>query len=272
MRADYALNEGGASGASSAATSFYLCAVGEKMSAPFRIHVRGRSGHASMPSIADNALVKAAPIIEALGRYQPPQALIPEVRALPRARARRAAAARGRARAGAGAAPARGGARRAAALVHARPDADRGLEAAERDPGRLRRHGRLPPAAGMTPEDVDPLVRAAIGPGRLRARVVRARRRHALAARDAALVGARALGRASSSPARGSRRSSAPGFTDSHWMREAFGTVAYGFFPQKTMDARARRPARPLRRRADPGRRSRARRRALRSVAVSLGA
>ena len=27
-----------------------------------------------------------------------------------------------------------------------------------------------------------------------------------------------------------------PGFTDSHWMREAFGTVAYGFFPLRTMD------------------------------------
>jgi acetylornithine deacetylase/succinyl-diaminopimelate desuccinylase-like protein len=26
------------------------------------------------------------------------------------------------------------------------------------------------------------------------------------------------------------------GFTDSHWMREAFGTVAYGFFPMKTME------------------------------------
>jgi acetylornithine deacetylase/succinyl-diaminopimelate desuccinylase-like protein len=28
-----------------------------------------------------------------------------------------------------------------------------------------------------------------------------------------------------------------PGFTDSHWMREAFGTVAYGFFPMRTMEA-----------------------------------
>ncbi len=27
------------------------------------------------------------------------------------------------------------------------------------------------------------------------------------------------------------------GFTDSHWMREAFGTVAYGFFPMQTMSA-----------------------------------
>jgi len=25
------------------------------------------------------------------------------------------------------------------------------------------------------------------------------------------------------------------GFTDSHWLREAFGTVAYGFFPLRTM-------------------------------------
>ncbi len=25
------------------------------------------------------------------------------------------------------------------------------------------------------------------------------------------------------------------GFTDSHWLRDAFGTVAYGFFPLRTM-------------------------------------
>jgi acetylornithine deacetylase/succinyl-diaminopimelate desuccinylase-like protein len=28
-----------------------------------------------------------------------------------------------------------------------------------------------------------------------------------------------------------------PGFTDSHWVRDAFGTIAYGFFPLRTMDA-----------------------------------
>jgi acetylornithine deacetylase/succinyl-diaminopimelate desuccinylase-like protein len=27
------------------------------------------------------------------------------------------------------------------------------------------------------------------------------------------------------------------GFTDSHWLRETFGTVAYGFFPLKAMSA-----------------------------------
>ena len=38
----------------------------------------------------------------------------------------------------------------------------------------------------------------------------------------------------------GARRAAAPicvaGFTDSHWLREAFGTVAYGFFPSRAMD------------------------------------
>ena len=27
------------------------------------------------------------------------------------------------------------------------------------------------------------------------------------------------------------------GFTDSHWLRQAFGAVAYAFFPQKEMSA-----------------------------------
>ena len=27
-----------------------------------------------------------------------------------------------------------------------------------------------------------------------------------------------------------------PGFTDSHFLREAFGTAAYGYFPIKAMD------------------------------------
>ena len=38
-----------------------------------------------------------------------------------------------------------------------------------------------------------------------------------------------------SSRARSPRRSCSAGFTDSHWLREAFGTVAYGFFPLRAM-------------------------------------
>ena len=70
--------------------------------------------------------------------------------------------------------------------------------------------------------------------GRVRAGDDRALRRDALHARHAALDGDLGLGRARQNPARSWCRSAAPGFTDSHWLREAFGTVAYGFFPLRT--------------------------------------
>ena len=61
------------------------------------------------------------------------------------------------------------------------------------------------------------------------------RRRHALAARTR-----RSGTRSSPSSPRTTRRRGRPlippGFTDSHFLREAFGTVAYGFFPMRTMD------------------------------------
>ena len=81
VRADYAVNEGGGERLDLDGRPFYLCSVAEKMSAPFRLVVRGRSGHASMPAIADNALVKAARLIERLGEYRPEPQLIPEARA-----------------------------------------------------------------------------------------------------------------------------------------------------------------------------------------------
>ncbi len=51
------------------------------MTAPFLLRVRGRSGHASMPGIADNALVKAARLIDALALYRPEAEIGPEVAA-----------------------------------------------------------------------------------------------------------------------------------------------------------------------------------------------
>ena len=81
MRADFGLNEGGGERCVFGERVYYLCAVGEKATAPFRLRLRGRSGHASDPHAADNALLRAAPVLEALGRLQLPQSLIPEVRA-----------------------------------------------------------------------------------------------------------------------------------------------------------------------------------------------
>ena len=199
VRADYCLNEGGGDRCVFGGNVFYLCAVGEKMSAPFRVRVRGRSGHASVPSIADNALVKAAPIIAALGRYRPPRELIPEVSRFLELVLGETPAARGRAGAGARPPPSRRGARRAAALLHALADDDRGLAAAQRDPGRVRRHRRLPAAA--RPDARGHRAAAARRDrrrrerGRLRARVDRARRRHALTDRHAAVGRPAGLGR-----------------------------------------------------------------------------
>src|SRR5881227_1254816 len=81
LRADYCINEGAGDRIEFGGRAFYLCSTSEKMSSPFRITVRGRSGHASMPSIADNALVKAAPLIERLAAVRPEPRVEPEVAA-----------------------------------------------------------------------------------------------------------------------------------------------------------------------------------------------
>ena len=65
---------------------------------------------------------------------------------------------------------------------------------------------------------------------------LRARRRHALPARHAALACAPALGRALEPGARLAPIVCA-GFTDSHYLRKELGTTVYGFFPLRAMDA-----------------------------------
>jgi acetylornithine deacetylase/succinyl-diaminopimelate desuccinylase-like protein len=81
VRADFALNEGGGERCVLGGRVYYLCCVGEKATAPFKLRLRGRSGHASDPHTADNALLKAGPVLEALARLEPPETLVPEVSA-----------------------------------------------------------------------------------------------------------------------------------------------------------------------------------------------
>ena len=81
-RCDYAINEGGGDRLVLGGSPVYLCGVSEKASAPFVVRVHGRSGHASMPGIADNALAKAAPLIERLAAYRPALRLDDETGAL----------------------------------------------------------------------------------------------------------------------------------------------------------------------------------------------
>src|SRR3954462_1725094 len=71
IRCDYAINEGGGDRLELGGNTYYVVTTAEKLTAPFDIHVHGRSGHASKQGIADNALVKAATLIERIAGYRP---------------------------------------------------------------------------------------------------------------------------------------------------------------------------------------------------------
>jgi acetylornithine deacetylase/succinyl-diaminopimelate desuccinylase-like protein len=234
LRAEYALNEGGGDRVVFG-RPLYLCSTAEKMTSPFLLRVRGRSGHASMPGIADNALVKAARLIERLAGYRPEQRHGPETEALMRAvvgEVPPAAEAVERARA---VHPLAG------ALVE--PLLSLTLSPTMIGASRLRNvipavcdvtvDCRLLP--GQSPAEAEALIRAALGE------------------EDYELTWLENWG-GTRSPAKGllwdvvtsfvrelePEAEAVPvcsaGFTDSHWMRDAFGTVAYGFFPMRTMD------------------------------------
>src|ERR1700682_343826 len=81
VRAEFAVNEGAGDRVEVGGRIFYLCATAEKMSSPFVLRVHGRSGHAALPSIADNALVKAARLIERLAELSPEPRLTTETEA-----------------------------------------------------------------------------------------------------------------------------------------------------------------------------------------------
>jgi acetylornithine deacetylase/succinyl-diaminopimelate desuccinylase-like protein len=68
VRCDYVVNEGGGQVVHANGRSVYGVCVGEKGVFRFTLTAHGRAGHASIPRIADNALTKLAPLIEALGR------------------------------------------------------------------------------------------------------------------------------------------------------------------------------------------------------------
>jgi acetylornithine deacetylase/succinyl-diaminopimelate desuccinylase-like protein len=234
-RCDYALNEGGGERLVLGENPVYMCATAEKMSAPFTVRVHGRSGHASMPGIADNALVKAARYIEALGAYQPPRELIPE--------------AKGFLEAVLGEVPPLEDALRRAGELHpmlpalVEPLLSLTLSPTMIDASHQRNvipalceitvDCRLLPET--TPADVEPLIRAALGNGSYELEFQEAvgGTRSPL---DTPLWDALEQFTREIEPRARLAPIACPGFTDSHFLREAFGTTAYGYFPLKTMD------------------------------------
>jgi len=222
VRADFCINEGGGERLEIGGGTYYVCTVAEKMSAPFRIRVHGRSGHASMPGIADNALVKAAPLIERLAAYGPPQVVEPEVAAFLRALDAELDTLPAAAREtiepllGPTFSPTIISASQKRNIIPAICDVVVDC--------------RLPP--GTTPAHVEPAIRAVLGDGSYELQFLEAhggtRSPH-----ESPLMDAVEAFLAEAEPEARVAPMISAGFTDSHWVRDAFGTVAYGFFPMR---------------------------------------
>jgi acetylornithine deacetylase/succinyl-diaminopimelate desuccinylase-like protein len=235
VRCDYLINEGSGERLELGGKPFYMCSVAEKMSAPFRLRVRGRSGHASMPGIADNALVKAAPLITTLGDYVPEQQLTPEVRAL------------------------------LETVTGTAPTSPQDAIASAEEIGSFFA-AMVEPLLSLTlsPTMVSASKKRNVIPAICEV-VVDSRLLPGMTTAEQLLIAREVLGEGDyeleSLEAHGGTRSPigtplweavaswvedvepearpAPicvaGFTDSHWFRQAFGTVAYGFFPSRAM-------------------------------------
>ena len=234
---EYALNEGGGDRLELGGRLFYLCSTAEKTSSPFLLRVHGRSGHASMPGIADNALVKAARLVERLGAFRPEPELQPEIEAFLNAvlgEAPTAVDAVARARA---LDPV------AANLVEPllgptlAPTMISASQKLNVIPGlcEITVDCRLLP--GQTQAAVEPAIRSALGSDvgyELEWIEAQGGTRSTL---DTPLWGAVESFVAELEPGARAVPICLAGFTDSHWLREAFGTVAYGFFPARALSA-----------------------------------
>jgi len=218
VRAEYSLNEGGGDRVELGGRPFYLCSTAEKMSSPFMLRVRGRSGHASMPGIADNALVKAAKLIERLGEFTPEPRVEPEVAAFMEAVTGEPA-------------PGADEIVERARAVHP-PAGDIveplvGMTVAPTMVSASQKRNVIPSLCEVTVDcrllpgqdhaEAESLIRELLGEGDWELEWIEA---WVAAAEPEAAVAPICLS----------------GFTDSHWLRAAFGTVAYGFFPMRYMD------------------------------------
>jgi acetylornithine deacetylase/succinyl-diaminopimelate desuccinylase-like protein len=237
VRCNFAVNEGGGDRLElSDGRVVYQATTAEKKTAPFRVRVHGRSGHASMPGIADNALVKAMRLVERLAEYRPEPQLGPEVEVFLRAVLGDVP-------------PAAEAADRTRAVSPAAANLVEALLVPTFSPTMIsasQKRNVIPAACdveidcrllpGQHAEHVEPMIRAVLGSDI----------EYDLAWIEEPQGGTRSeldtpLWRAVESfvAEEEAQALAAPlacvGFTDSHWLREAFGTVAYGFFPARAM-------------------------------------
>jgi acetylornithine deacetylase/succinyl-diaminopimelate desuccinylase-like protein len=236
VRADFSVNEGAGDRVEIGGRGLYLCSTAEKMSAPFLLRVHGRSGHGSMPGIADNALVKAARLVERLGAHAVEPQLIPETVGFLGAVLDEVPAP------GEALAAARALDPLAAELIEpllgltVAPTMAHASDKRNVVPGlcEVTVDCRLLP--GQTPEQALAEVRAWLGEGDYELETIEAQGGTRSPA-EGPLWDAVASWVEATEPDAAVAPICVAGFTDSHWVREAFGTVAYGFFPARTLDA-----------------------------------
>jgi acetylornithine deacetylase/succinyl-diaminopimelate desuccinylase-like protein len=238
VRATFALNEGGGERCVLGGRVYYLCCAGEKATAPFTLRLRGRSGHASDPHTADNALLKAGPVLDALARLDPPRTLVPEVSAFLETVLGEAP-------------PVEVALERAQALHPLAGELVAPLLSATLSPTMIeasRKRNVVPGSCvievdcrllpGQEPAEIEALLRAGV-PGAWEIEWIESE--HVGGTRSPLDTGLwRTLQTWVDRVEPGARL--APivlaGFTDSHYVRSAFGTTAYGFFPLRAMEPR----------------------------------
>jgi acetylornithine deacetylase/succinyl-diaminopimelate desuccinylase-like protein len=235
VRTDFAINEGGGDRLEFDGKVVYLCATAEKMTTGLVIRVRGRAGHASMPASADNALIKAARLIERLAAFRPQQRLDPEVEAflcqvVGEVPAPEDAVAR-----------ARKVDREAAEVVEPllsftlSPTKISASEKGNVIPSLCEIYVDCRLLPGESHATVEPVIRAVLGDDveyDLEWEEAYGGSRSALAT---PLWSAIESFVQESEPGATMAPLVCPAFTDSHWLRAAFGTAAYGFFPARAM-------------------------------------
>jgi acetylornithine deacetylase/succinyl-diaminopimelate desuccinylase-like protein len=236
VRGDFSVNEGAGERVQLAGRPVYLCATAEKMTSPFVLRVTGRSGHASMPSIADNALVKAAPLVARLGAFTVEPRLIPEVEGFFAATLGSVPPAR----------DALATARAASSLAAEIVEPLLGMTVAPTKAHASDKRNVIPAVCDITldvrllpeqtPAEAEAVLRAFLGEGDYEL-IPMAAHGGTRSPIGGPLWDAVDSFVAAEEPGAAVAPVCVAGFTDSHWMREAFGTVAYGFFPSRALDS-----------------------------------
>ncbi len=231
LRCDYLITESSVRYLLADGRTIYTLIVGEKKTMPVRVVVRGVAGHASVPTLGDNALPKLAPVIERLAAYEPVRRPSPELDAVldvvaPGPGSLEERIERGRAQ--------------HPELWHTLP-AVAGSTIVPTMTGASRKRNVIPAEAwveydcrvlpGTDPDELLGEFRAALGDLDVRLELPEQPLGGTRSPFGTPLSDALAEWVEELEPGALLVPDLSTGFTDSHFVREAFGTIAYGFFP-----------------------------------------